>query len=33
MASTSSNSPVGRMDLAETLSLISFIDSMAKQKG
>jgi hypothetical protein len=33
MASTYSNSPVGRMDPAETLSLITLIDSMAKKKG
>ena len=33
LASTYSNSPVGRMDPAETLTLISFIDSMAKKKG
>jgi hypothetical protein len=33
IASTYSNSPVGRMDPAETLSLIGFIDSMAKKKG
>ena len=32
LASTYSNSPVGRMDPAETLTLISFIDSMAKKK-
>jgi hypothetical protein len=32
MASTYSNSPVGRMDPAETLTLIGFIDSMAKKK-
>ncbi len=32
MASTYSNSPVGRMDPAETLTLIEFIDSMAKKK-
>lgn len=33
LASTYSNSPVGRMDPAETLTLIGFIDSMAKKKG
>ncbi len=33
MASTYSNSPVGRMDPAETLSLIQFLDAMAKKKG
>ena len=33
IASTYSNSPVGRMDPAETLTLIGFIDSMAKKKG
>jgi len=32
MASTYSNSPVGRMDPAETLTLLQFIDSMAKKK-
>jgi hypothetical protein len=33
MASTYSNSPVGRMDPAETLMLLKFIDSMAKKKA
>ncbi|MEM9623651.1 MAG: hypothetical protein AAF993_18540, partial [Pseudomonadota bacterium] len=33
MASTYSNSPVGRMDPAETLVLLQFLDSRAKQKG
>lgn len=33
MASTYSNSPVGRMDPAETLALLKFIDSMAKKKA
>lgn len=33
MASTYSNSPVGRMDPAETLVLLKFIDSMAKKKA
>ena len=33
IASTYSNSPVGRMDPGETLTLLQFIDSMAKQKG
>lgn len=33
IASTYSNSPVGRMDPAETLSLIKIIVSMAKKKG
>lgn len=32
MASTYSNSPVGRMDPAETLSLMQFLDNMAKKK-
>ncbi|MDA1075473.1 MAG: hypothetical protein O3A63_12035 [Proteobacteria bacterium] len=32
MTSTYSNSPVGRMDPAETLSLIGFLDAMAKKK-
>ena len=32
IASTYSNSPVGRMDPAETLMLIEFIDAMAKKK-
>ena len=32
IASTYSNSPVGRMDPAETLTLIQFIDGMAKKK-
>lgn len=32
MASTYSNSPVGRMDPAETLVLMKFLDSMAKKK-
>lgn len=32
LASTYSNSPVGRMDPGETLSLLKFIDSMAKKK-
>ena len=32
MASTYSNSPVGRMDPAETLVLLKFLDSMAKKK-
>ena len=31
LASTYSNSPVGRMDPEETLSLISYIDSVAKK--
>ncbi len=33
MASTYSNSPVGRMDPAETLVLLKFLDSMAKKKS
>jgi hypothetical protein len=33
MASTYSNSPVGRMDPAETLTLLKFIDAMAKKKS
>ena len=34
MASTYSNSPVGRMDSAETLTLLQFLKSMAdKKKG
>lgn len=33
MASTYSNSPVGRMDPAETLSLLQFIDAAAKKKS
>jgi len=33
MASTYSNSPVGRMDPAETLVLLQFLDSMAKKKA
>ena len=33
IASTYSNSPVGRMDPAETLTLISFIDAMAKKNN
>ena len=33
IASTYSNSPVGRMDPAETLSLLQFLDKMAKNKG
>ena len=33
LASTYSNSPVGRMDPKETLVLLQFIDSMAKKKG
>lgn len=33
MASTYSNSPVGRMDPAETLTLIQFIDAMAKKRA
>ena len=33
LASTYSNSPVGRMDPAETLTLLQFIDNMAKQKS
>lgn len=33
MASTYSNSPVGRMDPAETLVLLKFLDSMAKKKA
>lgn len=33
MASTYSNSPVGRMDPAETLVLLKFLDSMAKKKN
>ncbi len=33
VASTYSNSPVGRMDPAETLTLIQFIDAMAKKKA
>jgi hypothetical protein len=32
VASTYSNSPVGRMDPAETLVLMKFLDSMAKKK-
>lgn len=32
MASTYSNSPVGRMDPAETLVLLKFLDSMANKK-
>ena len=32
IASTYSNSPVGRMDPAETLVLMKFLDSMAKKK-
>jgi hypothetical protein len=31
LASTYSNSPVGRMDPEETLSLISYIDSVEKK--
>ncbi len=31
MASTYSNSPVGRMDPAETLTLLGFLDQMAKK--
>lgn len=33
IASTYSNSPVGRMDPAETLALLKIIDKMAKQKA
>jgi hypothetical protein len=33
IASTYSNSPVGRMDPAETLVLLKFLDSMAKKKN
>lgn len=33
VASTYSNSPVGRMDPAETLTLIQFLDAMAKKKA
>jgi len=33
IASTYSNSPVGRMDAEEVLTLIGFIDSMAKKKA
>ncbi len=33
IASTYSNSPVGRMDPAETLSLITLIDKMSKKKS
>ena len=34
MASTYSNSPIGRMDSAETLTLLKFLKSMAdKKKG
>lgn len=32
IASTYSNSPVGRMDPAETLTLIEFLDTMAKKR-
>ena len=32
IASTYSNSPVGRMDPAETLTMIEFITAMAKKK-
>ena len=32
LASTYSNSPVGRMDPAETLTLIKFLDTLAKKK-
>ncbi len=33
MTSAYSNSPVGRMDPAETLTLLQFLDSMAKKKN
>jgi hypothetical protein len=33
IASTYSNSPVGRMDPGETLTLLKFLDSMAKKKA
>jgi len=33
MASTYSNSPVGRMDSAETLTLLQFLKSMAEKKN
>lgn len=33
LASTYSNSPVGRMDPAETLVMIKYIDSMAKKRN
>lgn len=33
MFSTYSNSPVGRMDPAETLTLLTFLKNMAKKKG
>ena len=33
LASTYSNSPVGRMEPAETLTLLQFIDGMAKKKA
>lgn len=33
MASTYSNSPVGRMDPAETLVLLQFLDSMSKKQA
>jgi hypothetical protein len=32
IASTYSNSPVGRMDPAETLALVKIIDAMAKKR-
>lgn len=33
LGSTYSNSPVGRMEPAETLTLLQFIDGMAKKKA